>query len=66
MLIAGGFLESFLECVELLQILDLSTGKLTDSFDDTNNYTVPSSVISSIGGGYLPLFLIYTPNEFRC
>lgn len=56
MLIASGFLdlESYYECVELLQILDLNTGKLTGTFGDTNNYTVPSSVISSIGGGYLP------------
>lgn len=53
MLIAAGFLEPSLKCVDLFQILDLNTGKLITTFGDNNNYSVPSSVISSIGGGYL-------------
>ncbi|KAL0631116.1 hypothetical protein Q9L58_010020 [Maublancomyces gigas] len=40
-----------LECVDLFQILDLNTGKLITTFGDNKNYYVPSSVISSIGGG---------------
>lgn len=66
MLITAGFPESLLECVELFQILDLNTGKLINTFGDNNNYSVPSSVISSIGGGYLlPVSYIYAHSVFR-
>lgn len=57
MLIAGGFLESFLDCRELLRIVDLNTGKFINTFEDHDNYTVPSAVISDIGGGYLQMTL---------
>lgn len=51
MVITGGARQIGVDCSTLIKILDLSTGQAINSFNDNANYTVPSYVVSDIGGG---------------
>lgn len=52
MAITAGTLELDAGCVDLIKILDLNTGNLTESFglQDESAYLVPSPVLADIGG----------------
>jgi hypothetical protein len=50
MLISAGYATT--TCVQLLQVVDLNTGNVTEEFgvDDTSPYQVPEFVLKDIGG----------------